>query len=93
MPIKAKEFAVNKLVNYDLPNGFVVDDDSNQIVGSVEGYDTVTGDCRFTAYSDAKYSVTDESGTKEFPYAQILGPNSYNFDSSTNVRQCADAVH
>ena len=37
MPIKAKEFAVNKLINYDLPNGFIVDD-SNQIVGSVEGY-------------------------------------------------------
>ena len=26
MPIKAKEFAVNKLANYNLPNGFVVDD-------------------------------------------------------------------
>ena len=93
MPVKAKEFAVNKLVNYDLPDGFVVDGDRNQIVGSVEGYDEATGDCRFTAYSDANYSIADESGTKEFPYAQILGPNSYNFDSSTNVRQCADAVH
>ena len=92
MPIKAKEFAVNKLINYDLPNGFVVDD-RNQIVGSVEGYDAVTGDCRFTAYSDANYSVADESGVKEFPYAHILGLNSYNFDSSTNVRQCPDAVH
>lgn len=92
MPIKAKEFAVNKLVNYDLPNGFVVDD-RNQIVGSVEGYDMVTGDCRFTAYSDANYIVADESGVKEFPYAQILGLNSYNFDSGTNVRQCPDAVH
>lgn len=84
MPIKAKEFAVNKLINYDLPNGFIVDD-RNQIVGSVEGYDAVTGDCRFTAYSDANY--------KEFPYAQVLGLNSYNFDSGTNVRQCPDAVH
>lgn len=93
MPIKAKEFAVNKLVNYDLPDGFVVNSDRNQIVGSVEGYDTATGDCRFTAYSDANYSVADESGTKEFPYAQILGPNSYNFDSGTNIRQCPDAVH
>ena len=93
MPIKAKEFAVNKLVNYDLPNGFVVDGDRNQIVGSVEGYDAATGDCRFTAYSDANYSVADESGVKEFPYAQVLGLNSYNFDSGTNVRQCPDAVH
>ena len=93
MPVKAKEFAVNKLVNYDLPDGFVVDGDRNQIVGSVEGYDAATGDCRFTAYSDANYSVADESGTKEFPYAQILGPNSYNFDSGTNIRQCPDAVH
>lgn len=25
MPIKAKEFAVNRLIDYDLPDGFVVD--------------------------------------------------------------------
>lgn len=94
MPIKAKEFAVNKLVNYDLPNGFVVDD-RNQLVGYVEEYNTATGDCRFTAYSDANYSVANESGVavKEFPYTQILGLNSYNFDSGTQTRQCPDAVH
>lgn len=57
MPIKAKEFAVNRLIDYDLPNGFVVDQDRNELVGWVEAYGSGTGDCRFTAYADAEYPV------------------------------------
>lgn len=84
MPIKAKEFAVNRLVNYDLPDGFVVDQDRNELVGWVEAYDSETGDCRFTAYADAEYPVD---------YRQMLGVNPYTFDSGAFVRQCPDAVH
>ena len=57
MPIKAKEFAVNRLVDYDLPDGFVVDQDRNELVGWVEAYGSGAGDCRFTAYADAEYPV------------------------------------
>jgi hypothetical protein len=28
MPIKAKEFAVNKLINYNVPDGFVINDNA-----------------------------------------------------------------
>jgi len=92
MPIKAKEFAVNRLTNYDLPNGFVVDA-REQLVGYVEGYDAATGDCAFVAYSDANYQIADETGVTEFPYTQILGHNQYSFDSSVQTRQCPDSVH
>ena len=57
MPIKAKEFAVNRLVDYDLPDGFVVDQGRGELVGWVEAYGSETGDCRFTAYADAKEPV------------------------------------
>lgn len=96
MPIKAKEFAVNILLNYDLPDGFVVDshEGRNQLVGSVEDYDESDGSCRFTAYADARYTVVDHDGVKSFPYADILGINAYEFDGvDQQKRTCADSLH
>jgi len=84
MPIKAREFAVNRLVNYDMPDAFVVYPDTNQIVGHVEGYDSETGSCKFIAYSDADYDIK---------FAQILGLNEYSFDSSVSARTCNDTQY
>lgn len=94
MPIKAKEFAVNKLVDYDMPDGFVVNTDRNQIVGWIEKYDEATMSCRFTAYSDAYYTVPGDDGSVlTFPYSQILGTGSYEFGPGENEKICQDGTH
>lgn len=82
MPLKAQDFAVNKLIGYDIPDAFVVDAAANLVIGHVEGYDGDTGNCRFVAYHDAAE-----------PYASILGDASYEFNSSTSAVECADAAH
>lgn len=84
MPIPAEEFAVNRLLGYDVPDAFV-QDGYNRIVGWVERYDAETGGFRFTAYRDADY--------EDAPYYGMLGLDPYIFDGTAARVRCADGQH
>ena len=93
MPMKAKEFAVNRLINYDLPNAFIVDGNHDKLVGYVENYDVATGACRFTAYSDANYHIDTGTSVTYLPYTLILGYGPYDFGEGQNQKTCANGIH
>jgi len=84
MPIPAEEFAVNRLLGYDVPDAFV-QDGYGRIVGWIEHYDEDTGSFRFTAYRDADCG--------DAPYYGMLGPNPYLFDGTADRVRCADGQH
>jgi len=93
MPFKAKEFAVNRLLKYDIPYAFVKDSD-NRLVGWIEGYDESTGEFRFTAYQDANYEETSFDKIERFPYIEILGQAPYLFGGDNpNSRPCRDTSY
>jgi len=82
MPFKAREFAVNVINDYDLPDAFVKDAATGDMVAKVERYAVSSRNCEFVPFADAPDK-----------YMSILGPNAFVFGDGQTQRDCKDPAY
>lgn len=82
MPFKAKEFAVNVINDYDLPDAFVKDAATGEMVAKVERYAATSRNCEFVPFTDA----SDK-------YLAILGTDAFVFGDAQTKRDCKDPAY